>query len=201
MAGSLITPQKTRGKPDNFIAVSLTTSHAIKWCQAFSCDGCSVVHRINTQSKVDWLTGHFWQHWTWIHDNWEGTTLDKGFHSSLWQHKTVLPGNTKQCYPSQSGSTSCYWGFYKSWSTCSPTRPDLAGRNCPLSAMGVKVSLVCSNSTVLLRIDMFSQYSEVINSINPREAYMHHWPGSPLTQVMAWSLLGAKPLPEPIFIL
>ena len=26
---------------------------------------------------------------------------------------------------------------------------------------------------------------EVINSINPRDSYMHHWPGSPLTQVMA----------------
>ena len=26
---------------------------------------------------------------------------------------------------------------------------------------------------------------EVINSIHPRDSYMHHWPGSPLTQVMA----------------
>ena len=41
-----------------------------------------------------------------------------------------------------------HWGFYKSWSTLPSTRPDLTGRNCPLSAMGVKVSLVCSNSTV-----------------------------------------------------
>ena len=62
---------------------------------------------------------------------------------------------------------------------------NLRGRNCPLSAMGVNVSLVCSNSTVFLRMDIFSQYSEVINSINPRDSYMHHWPGSPLTQVMA----------------
>ena len=29
------------------------------------------------------------------------------------------------------------------------------------------------------------QYGEVINSINPRDSYLHHWPGSPLTQVMA----------------
>ena len=26
---------------------------------------------------------------------------------------------------------------------------------------------------------------EVINPINPRDSYMHHWPWSPLTQVMA----------------
>ena len=26
---------------------------------------------------------------------------------------------------------------------------------------------------------------EVINSVNPRDSYMHHWPASPLTQVMA----------------
>ena len=36
-----------------------------------------------------------------------------------------------------------------------------------------------------LRMDIFSQYGEVINSISPRDSYMHHWPGSPLTQVMA----------------
>ena len=36
-----------------------------------------------------------------------------------------------------------------------------------------------------LRMDIVSQYGEVINSINPRDSYMHHWPGSPLTQVMA----------------
>ena len=44
------------------------------------------------------------------------------------------------------------------------------------------------------------QYGEVINPINPRDAFMHHWSGSPLTQVMAWCLLGAKPWLEPIFI-
>ena len=74
--------------------------------------------------------------------------------------------------------------------------PDPTCRNCPLSAMAVKVSLVCSNSTVFLRIDVFSQCSEVINSINPINTYMHHWLWSPLTQVMAWCLLDAKPLPE-----
>ena len=36
-----------------------------------------------------------------------------------------------------------------------------------------------------LCMDISSQYGEVINSINPRDSYMHHWPGSPLTQVMA----------------
>ena len=48
--------------------------------------------------------------------------------------------------------------------------------------MGVKVSLVCSNSTVFLRMDIFPQHGEVINSINPRDSYMHHWRGSPMTQ-------------------
>ena len=36
-----------------------------------------------------------------------------------------------------------------------------------------------------LRMDIFSQYAKVINSINPRDSYMHQCPGSPLTQVMA----------------
>ena len=47
----------------------------------------------------------------------------------------------------------------------------------------------------------FFQYGEVINSINPRDAYMHHWPGSPLTRVLTCCLLSAKPLPGTIFIL
>ena len=40
---------------DNFIVVSLTTLQANKWCQAFCCDGCGVVHKRNTQSKVNGL--------------------------------------------------------------------------------------------------------------------------------------------------
>ena len=82
-------------------------------------------------------------------------------------------------------SPSYQWGFYKIWSTRPSPPPNLRGRNCPLSAMGVRVSLVCSNSTVFLQMDVFSQYGEVINSINPRDSYMHHWPRSPLTLVMA----------------
>ena len=67
----------------------------------------------------------------------------------------------------------------------SSPRPNLRVRNCPLSVMGVKVSLVCSTVPFFRRMDIFSQYGEVINSINPRDSHMHHWPGSPLTQVMA----------------
>ena len=48
-------------------------------------------------------------------------------------------------------------------------------------------------------IDAFSR-GEVINSMNPRDAYVHHWPRSPWTQLIAWYLLGAKSLPEPILI-
>ena len=62
----------------------------------------------------------------------------------------------------------------------------------------MKVFLVCSNCTGVLRIDIYSQYGAVINLISPRDAYMHNWPGSPLTQVMACCLDGAKPLLEPI---
>ena len=97
---------------------------------------------------------------------------------------TYRQGDNPNLYVSYSplaGADDYKWGFYKSWSTYRPTQPDLAGRNCPLSAMGVKVSLVCSNSIVFLRIDIFSQYGEVINSINPREHLCtidldHHWP-------------------------
>ena len=66
----------------------------------------------------------------------------------------------------------------------------------------MKPSLVCSNSTVFLRISSLyiSQHGEVISPMNLRDAYMHHGPGSSLTQVMAWCMLGAKPLPEPILI-
>ena len=46
------------------------------------------------------------------------------------------------------GEKGCHWGFYKIWSTRPSPRPNLRGRTCPLSVMGVKVSLVCSNSTV-----------------------------------------------------
>ena len=42
-------------QPDNFIVVSLTTLQAIKWCQAFCCDGCGAVHKTNTQGKVNGL--------------------------------------------------------------------------------------------------------------------------------------------------
>ena len=66
----------------------------------------------------------------------------------------------------------------------------------------MKPSLVCSNSTVFLRISSLyvSQHGEVISPMNLRDAYMHHGPGSSLIQVMAWCMLGAKPLPEPILI-
>ena len=60
---------------------------------------------------------------------------------------------------------SLQWGFSKIWSNRPSSRPNLRGRNCPLSATGVKVSLVCSNSTVFLRMDIFSQYGELINSM------------------------------------
>ena len=99
-----------------------------------------------------------------------------------------------------------YYGvleFYNIWSTRHSTWPDLTVRNCPLSDMGIKVSIVCSDSTVFLSIvsiTWFSRYGVVINSMNPVDAYVHHWNRSPLTQVMAWYLLGAKPLPEPILI-
>ena len=82
-------------------------------------------------------------------------------------------------------SQGSQWGFYKIWSTRPSPRPNLRVRNCPLSVMGVKVSLVCSTVPFFRRMDIFSQYGEVINSINPRDSHMHHWPGSPLTQVMA----------------
>ena len=36
------------------------------------------------------------------------------------------------------------WGFYKMWWTRPSPRSHLRGWNCPLSAMGVKVSLACS---------------------------------------------------------
>ena len=69
-------------------------------------------------------------------------------------------GATKRAQPEYRSAVSqaCYWGFYKIWSTRPSPRPNLRGRNCPLSAMGVKVSLVCSNSTVFLRMDISSQY-------------------------------------------
>ena len=79
-----------------------------------------------------------------------------------------------------------YWGFYKIWSTRPSPRPNLRGRHCPLSDMGVKASLVCSNSTVFLRVDIyFPNTVKLSTQINPRDSYMYHWPGSPLTQVMA----------------
>ena len=42
----------------------------------------------------------------------------------------------------------------------------------------------------------FSLYQ--VNSSPPSAAYMRHWAGSSLVQVMACRLFGAKPLPEPM---
>ena len=50
-------------------------------------------------------------------------------------------------------------------------QPVLGGRNCPLSAMGVKGA---QTVPFFLRINIFSQYGEVMNSINSRDANMHH---------------------------
>ena len=38
----------------------------------------------------------------------------------------------------------------------------------------------------------------LINSAPPRAANMPQWSGSELVQIMAWRLLGTKPLPEPM---
>ena len=38
----------------------------------------------------------------------------------------------------------------------------------------------------------------IFDSSPSSAAYMHHWPGSALVQVMACHLFGAKPLPEPM---
>ena len=92
---------------------------------------------------------------------------------------------------------ACYWGFYKIWSTRPSPRPNLSGRNCPLSVMGVKVSLVCSNSTV------FSPHGHIFptrwsNQLNQSErviyvplAWISTDPGnglvSSLCQAIAWT--------------
>ena len=41
----------------------------------------------------------------------------------------------------------------------------------------------------------FSYGCQGINPVNQRDAYLQHWSGSSLTQVMARCLFGAKPLP------
>ena len=38
----------------------------------------------------------------------------------------------------------------------------------------------------------------LVNSFLPGAAYMRHWVGSALVQIMACRLFGAKPLPEPM---
>ena len=71
-----------------------------------------------------------------------------------------------------------------------PTRPD--GLELPTFSYG------CERIPRVVKQCRFSPHRYIFH---PRDAYMHHWPGSPLTQVMALCLLGAKPLPEPMFIL
>ena len=69
-------------------------------------------------------------------------------------------------------------------SSLAPTHPE--GSELPTFSYGGEgIPRVLKQYRFLLRMDIFSQYGEVINSINPRDSYMHHWPGSPLTQVMA----------------
>ena len=49
-----------------------------------------------------------------------------------------------------------------------------------------------------------NQYTEVdlagFPSMSPCDAYMRHWTGSALVQIMACRMFGAQPLPEPILI-
>ena len=112
----------------------------------------------------------------------------------LWAHKPFVKWAQKSW---MAGSQSCQWGFYKIWSTRPSPRPNLRGRNCPLSVMGVKVSLVCSNSTV------FSPHGYIFpirwsNQLNQSErlicaplAWITTDPGnglvSSLCQAIAWS--------------
>ena len=47
-------------------------------------------------------------------------------------------------------------------------------------------------------LNILFDFLEALNSLMPDDAYMHHWNGSPLVQIMACCLLGAKPLSEPM---
>ena len=79
-----------------------------------------------------------------------------------------------------------------------PTRPD--GSELPTFSYGGEGVPRALKQYRFLRIDIFSQYGEVINSINPIDEYRPLWPELSLTQVMAWCLTDAKPSPEPILI-
>ena len=80
-----------------------------------------------------------------------------------------------------------------------PTRPD--GLELPtISYRGEGIRRALAVPFHWHFIGVLSHYGDVINSMNPRDAHMRHWIESPLTPVMGWCLLGAKPLPEPILI-
>ena len=96
-----------------------------------------------------------------------------------------------------SGYGLSQWGFYKIWSTRPSPRPNLRARNCPLSVMGVKVSLVCSNSTVfsphgyIFPIRWSNQLNQSERLIYAPLAWITTDPGnglvSSLCQAIAWT--------------
>ena len=46
-----------------------------------------------------------------LHDNWEGTALNKGFRSSFWEHWTVPPGSSSDSITF--AASACMW--HKIW--------------------------------------------------------------------------------------
>ena len=57
---------------------------------------------------------------------------------------------------------------------------------------------VILNNSQLNILSSIMFLSLLINTLNPGDAYKHHWTGSTPVQVMAWYLFGVKPLPEPM---
>ena len=67
------------------------------------------------------------------------------------------------------------------------------GTNLALSAKVKKQSYVqwiCTGDRMAI--------NPVLNSLRPSDAYMRRWTGSSLLQIMAFRLVGAKPLSEPM---
>ena len=56
-----------------------------------------------------------------------------------------------------------------------------------------------SNDTVMIHLQK-DTYGRDFNleSVRPVDAYMHHWTGPSLVEVMAWCLISGKPLPQTV---
>ena len=77
-----------------------------------------------------------------------------------------------------------------------PLRPSHRGRSCLMWFR----SEIWGEQDIMVTMATIIGTTILVNPSPPSAAYMRHWNGSALVQVLACRLFGAKPLPEPMLV-